>query len=477
MKSLILVFLFIIISICNSQSITWQKVYEGPFTQDEGFLDIVGDGLGNSYLLGYEQIQNTSAFWIVKINQYGDTIWTKIFGGYGNGQGAISGVSTTDGGVIFTGGNDTAFTMRLSANGDILWNKKYPLQLGFQYVNLSDIIKTSDGGYIMCGKIFAQTKGCIFKIDSSGNLQWYKVHSAGFQKRYTKIIETDVGYLIDGEADMNQGLTYTVLLKINYNGDTIWERQFRPFTWGFFPSTMFRINNSYWIFGTRNTGLTFVKFDTSGYLTDSISINSPINKHDSFRDALKIHSNNFIITSLRWGPTTSDTDFAEVKKIDSLGNIHASKLITGYAFTELSQSKIETNGDLIFAGYMYYWHRNSGTNPNGYAVRTDSNLSYPPVSIINHSDFIEKNYNLYQNYPNPFNPETVISFDVPEKNNIQITIYNSKGDLVYNLINKSFNTGKYSITWNGTNFPSGIYFINLRVNGKSIKAIKAILLK
>lgn len=474
MKSLIIVFSIISLNICNSQSITWQRIYEGPFPNEEGFLDVVGDGFGNSYLLGYEQIQASFGFYIVKINQYGDTLWTKIIGGYPTGQVAQSGIATSDGGLIFTGERDSAFTIRLSPNGDILWDKTYTGNIRF--ADLSDLIKTSDGGFIMCGKISIYY-ACLFKIDSLGNLQWYKIHSAPFKKRYNKIIEIENGYLIDGEADLNQTETYSVLMKINYNGDITWERQNRLFTYGFYPSTLFKVNNSYWVFGTRNTGLTFVKFDTSGYIRDSISIYTPIDKIDIFKDALMINYNNFVLTSLRTGLSGSDTTYAEVKIVDSLGNIRNSKLFLGYELTELASSKRETTGDLIFAGLMYYSQGDLGTNPNGYAVRTDSNLNYPPVSINNNSDIIHKNYALYQNYPNPFNPETIISFEVPERSNIKIMIYNSTGDLIYNLINKSFNTGKYRVRWNGTNFPSGIYFINLIVNGKSIKSIKAILLK
>ncbi|MDZ4713212.1 MAG: T9SS type A sorting domain-containing protein [bacterium] len=459
----------------SQNSTTWQKVFEGPIGGDDGFEAVVSDDFGNSYLLGYARLPATTGFWIVKVNPFGDTIWTKIIGGYGTGQGAVTGVVTSDGGIIFAGERDTTCTIRLSANCDVIWNIKYPISQSFQPSHISNIIKTSDNGYIMCGRIFAQTKGCIYKIDSMGNLQWQKFHSAKFQKRYNKVIEIEGGYLIDGQANVGQGIINTVLIKLDYVGEIVWEREFRPFMYGFFPETIIQVNNSYWIFGTKLSGLVFLKFDTIGNIIDTVSINSPIKKSDSFRDAFKIHNNCFIVTSLRWGPTTNDTDYAEVKKIDSLGNILASRLITGYEYTDMMHSNKTTNGDIIIAGLMYYWQR--GTNANGYAVRMDSNLNYPPVSIQNLSSPIEKNYYLYQNYPNPFNPKTVISFLIENKSNVELLIYNTKGELITKLLNKSFNQGKYSIHWDATSLPTGTYFITLLAEKKFIKTIKTILLK
>ncbi len=86
------------------------------------------------------------------------------------------------------------------------------------------------------------------------------------------------------------------------------------------------------------------------------------------------------------------------------------------------------------------------------------------------------------NYPNPFNPETNIVFNLPEDGDVQLDIYNIKGQKIRSLINEQFQPGKHSVAWNGkdTNDKqvcSGIYFYKLSVNSKAEAIKKCLLLK
>ncbi len=87
-----------------------------------------------------------------------------------------------------------------------------------------------------------------------------------------------------------------------------------------------------------------------------------------------------------------------------------------------------------------------------------------------------RDYLLYQNYPNPFNPNTNIKFYNKEKSKISLLIYNLQGQLVKTLVDEELDSGFYSINFDGSNLPSGIYFYELRAkNFRDIK--KMILLK
>ena len=82
-------------------------------------------------------------------------------------------------------------------------------------------------------------------------------------------------------------------------------------------------------------------------------------------------------------------------------------------------------------------------------------------------------YMLIQNHPNPFNPNTKINFFIPKKNNININIYNIKGDKIKNLFNGDIEIGYHSINWDGKNdngneLPSGVYFLKLNYDNKFI---------
>ena len=85
------------------------------------------------------------------------------------------------------------------------------------------------------------------------------------------------------------------------------------------------------------------------------------------------------------------------------------------------------------------------------------------------------------NFPNPFNPSTTISFNLTAKGT-KIEIYNLKGQRVKILPVSPSQSHKTSVVWNGTdqnNKPvsSGIYFAALRVDGRSLKTKKMMLMK
>lgn len=98
------------------------------------------------------------------------------------------------------------------------------------------------------------------------------------------------------------------------------------------------------------------------------------------------------------------------------------------------------------------------------------------VSKISDSAPLPTHFCLYQNYPNPFNAVTTIEFDLPERTDISVDIYDISGALVENICSGPLPTGHYRLQWDATQSASGIYII--RVSGDKIMASqKALLLK
>jgi photosystem II stability/assembly factor-like uncharacterized protein len=107
---------------------------------------------------------------------------------------------------------------------------------------------------------------------------------------------------------------------------------------------------------------------------------------------------------------------------------------------------------------------------NGWISR--ANLLIEGVRII--SGEIPKEFKLYQNFPNPFNPSTRIKFELPLLPNsnrgevmgsyIRIAVYDLTGKEIEVLVDEVLQPGIYDDSWNGTNYPSGIYFYNVTVN-------------
>lgn len=101
---------------------------------------------------------------------------------------------------------------------------------------------------------------------------------------------------------------------------------------------------------------------------------------------------------------------------------------------------------------------------------------------VNYSNEVEieisgpKDFALYQNYPNPFNPSTTIKFALPEKANVQLTIFNSLGEKVAELFEGELDEGYHEVNFDASMFSSGIYLYQLQAgNFNSVK--KMLLLK
>jgi len=68
-------------------------------------------------------------------------------------------------------------------------------------------------------------------------------------------------------------------------------------------------------------------------------------------------------------------------------------------------------------------------------------------------------------YPNPFNPETTIAYQLAEAGNVNISIYNIKGQKVTELMNSNQTAGEHNIVWTADGQPSGIYFVRMHSAG------------
>lgn len=92
------------------------------------------------------------------------------------------------------------------------------------------------------------------------------------------------------------------------------------------------------------------------------------------------------------------------------------------------------------------------------------------------SSEIPDKFSLSQNYPNPFNPSTQINYELPITNYVSLKVYDNLGNEVETLVAEKQNTGSYSVDFNATSLPSGIYFYKLTTE-KFSETKKMILIK
>jgi hypothetical protein len=107
--------------------------------------------------------------------------------------------------------------------------------------------------------------------------------------------------------------------------------------------------------------------------------------------------------------------------------------------------------------------------------------SGPTNSVNGQSLSTPHDFNLSQNYPNPFNPSTTIEFSIPNRSSVQISVFNTTGQLVKNIQAGEMNQGVHSVVWDGkddhgVSSSTGTYFYQVKV-GETMQSKKMVLLK
>ena len=96
-------------------------------------------------------------------------------------------------------------------------------------------------------------------------------------------------------------------------------------------------------------------------------------------------------------------------------------------------------------------------------VRDDTEI----VTIFNQNLTIPQSFALHQNYPNPFNPSTRIRFEIAERQQVDVVIYDIRGFKVRTLSKKTFDPGFHVLNWDGTDdlgqlVSSGVYMYRVK---------------
>jgi len=213
----------------------WYKIYGG--SNDDKAYSIQQTKDGGYIVAGYTtSFGNGGAdVYILKLDRDGNILWSKTYGG-SNDDGARSIIQTSDGGYIVAGvtasfgnGQDDAYILKLDSNGNLLWYKVY----GGSYNDTAiSIQQTIDGGYILAGytESFGNGKRDVYilKLDNNGNLQWYKTYGGSNDDVAFSIQQTkDGGYIVAGVTSSfgSEGFDFYIL-KLDNNGNLLWQKTY-----------------------------------------------------------------------------------------------------------------------------------------------------------------------------------------------------------------------------------------------------------
>ena len=236
------------IKINASGDTVWSRFYGGSFTDSPAGIientnsDLITVGGSDSNDVDISNNKGAYDFWVIKSNASGDIIWEKSYGGSEIDE--ARGVISTDNGdhiivgdtrseeqdVSFNNGGADLWVLRISDNGDTIWEKSYG---GSNFDVAKSISSTFDSGFIIAGssrssngdvnKNQGQNDAWITKISNSGLLIWETtVGGAEIDFAYDAVQLTNGTIIAVGETSsfngdilVNKGFTDLLIIKIN----------------------------------------------------------------------------------------------------------------------------------------------------------------------------------------------------------------------------------------------------------------------
>ena len=236
------------IKINASGDMVWSRFYGGSFTDNPAGIienitsDLITVGGSDSNDVDISNNKGTYDFWVIKSSSSGAIIWEKSYGGSEIDE--ARGVISTDNGdhiivgdtrseeqdVSFNNGGADLWVLRISDNGDSIWEKSYG---GSNFDVGKSISSTFDSGFIIAGssrssngdvnKNQGQNDAWVTKISNSGQLLWETtVGGAEIDFAYDAVQLTNGTIIAVGETSsfngdilVNKGFTDLLIIKIN----------------------------------------------------------------------------------------------------------------------------------------------------------------------------------------------------------------------------------------------------------------------
>jgi hypothetical protein len=353
--------------------------------------------------------------YLIKIKDDGDTVWTKIIGN--NDDYIVNTMKKTlDGGFIFCGNKDLEdyFILKTNGDGDSLWIKIY------EYGTANSIDPTTDGGYILIIRpgnwLHPQNDFVIVKTNSLGDSLWAKIFYSPYGEIGYEVEQTaDGGYMLAGRRDSaGVGDSDFYLLKTNSDGDSLWAKTY----------------------GGDEMDRAFTAMQTSdgGYILGGLTASFNVEYHDFY-----------------------------IVKTDTDGDTLWTRTYGGLWQEQIEDIEETADGGFAAVGSTYSF--GAGNFPNIYFVKTDQNGLITDIEKENNS--LPTSYELYQNYPNPFNPSTKISWQSPVSSHQTLKVFDVLGREVTTLVDEYKPAGNYDVEFNTSTIKhqpsSGVYFYQLKV--------------
>jgi hypothetical protein len=306
---------------------------------------------------------------------FGQVMFQKKYGGF-----IYSVEQTNDGGYILGGSNSNPYFIKVNEFGDTVWTKTYVWSFGGY---ISSIHQTSNGEYISSGIGGGGNPALVIKLDSVGNLQWSKYNYLNEFCIARSIIQTSAGQYVFFGTISGLGQSRIMSTRLDSNGNVLTD----PSGAGPF----FHNPSGFSICETGDGGLI-----TCGVASPPIGQSIFIARTNSSNNVLwcKTYGNVGMQFVSRCIIQTTDGGFAVcgigddrtfLLKVDANGNVLLGK---SYAAGEAQSMNQTVDGGFIIAGYHrdterpylvktdsignLNWSMTYGDNGNGFALSVDN---------------------------------------------------------------------------------------------------------
>jgi len=465
--------------------IAFERIIGGPNNDGAGSVKETADGgyilAGSTTRLDQEYSDAT----LIKLDAYGQIVWSQWYGEEEWSEGFAEVVSVSDGGYIAVGshshteqrGEPNIYAVKTDASGNLVWKKSYG-KSEYKPDAAADIISAGDGGYLIAG--YTQTQenkdAYLLKIDSNGSVLWEKTYGGSGGEDIRKIKPSaDGGYVFVGSTSSfytgAAGDFDFYLVKIDASGNLIWEKHYGGTDWDRAASFIITNDGGYLMvgytaspeFGAVAREVYMVKVDADG--------NKQWQKlygwehKDESADVIATDDGGYLIVGR--SERLYDAKFDKwrsdlyVIKTDIIGNEVWSQTYGGFHDEGASCVRQVSDGGYIISGYTGSYSKDSDI----YLLKIGRFGGFS--SVFETREILPVKIRLEQNYPNPFNNSTIIPYQLSQKTNVQITIYNIHGQIVRTQVNEPQQAGSYIIKFQADDLPSGLYFYQLKTNGFS----------
>jgi hypothetical protein len=413
----------------------WTREYDGGYAQAGGIsvLQTIDGGYLIYAYAGPLDVYPGGEILLIKVDDSGDLIWTRNFGGFASAF-SNSIQQTSDGGFILIGsitppdgGYCDIWLLKLDAVGDSIWTKTYGQGGSSRDLGYS-VQQTLDDGYVITGSLGEDV--WLLKTDSLGDTTWTRTYVRGGLDRGRSVQQTsDGGYIILGSSLTDSSSSFDLwLLKVDTTGDTAWTRIIEG-------------------------------VDTGGPFEGAVSCCGGTSVQQT-------SDGGYILTGTTSSYGAENEDLL-MAKIDALGNIDWIDTYGGGVGRSVQQT---SDG-----GYIVVRSSPDGAKLIRFAPETGI------VSIGYHDNINPTEFSLHHNYPNPFNPTTTISYDLSAAYDVMLSVLDITGREITTLVQSGQSPGSYEVQWNGIDqsgnqVSTGVYFARLQA-GEYSQAIKMLYLK